>query len=150
GNTAARLDAIKTGRSIITPAAQHYPDNFRAMCARCATKQNVDGRTMSILARPSREHRHVILDHQMMIRRCTIDAAGLITFLMPGTDSRKISAAAQNLGQHGLRSHMHHYKNRSIEFLRQMLGKLTQSVHSAGGSANDDDVAFGHEESRPS
>src|SRR5215470_19288122 len=105
---------------------------------------------MPILAWTLCKHGHVIFDHQMMVGRCAIDAAAFITFLMPRTNGRQISAATQNLGQHGLIADMHDDENRSIEFFWQALGKVTESFNSSAGSANDDDITFGHGGSRPS
>jgi len=81
GHAAARFDEIKTSCAVIASAAQHNADNFRAMFARSAAKQNIDRGTMTVFTRAARENSHSILDRQMMLRRGNVNAAAFIRLL---------------------------------------------------------------------
>src|SRR5262249_170421 len=104
---------------------------------------------MAIFPWAAREHSHVIFDRQMRISRSAVNAAAFVAFFMFGNCSRKISAATQYFGQEACGTDVHHNKNRSIEVLRQMFVERTKSLHSAGRSADNDNIAFGHGQKRP-
>src|SRR5215470_10544236 len=105
---------------------------------------------MPILARAAGENSLPIFDCQVMLRWRAVNAAAFVTLLVSGTDGGQVTATIQDFRQHAAIAHMHNNKNRSIDVLGQMLCHFAQSFYAASRRADDNDVAFGHERSRPS
>jgi hypothetical protein len=59
----------------------------------------------------------------------------------------KLAATAEDMWQYAFAADMHDDENGGIDIGRQMFDQLAQSFDSAGGSADDNDVAFGHQRS---
>jgi hypothetical protein len=95
---------------------------------------------MPVFTRATRKDGYVIFDRQMTICWRAVNTATFVAFLMFGDSSREISAANQNLRQQRLGPNMHDYKDGSIEILRQMLVEFAKDLHSAGRSADDNDI----------
>jgi hypothetical protein len=75
GDATTGFDCEQPSRAVVAATAQDHPDDSRAMSASRAAEQNIDCGPVAVFSRPAFEDCHVILNRQMTIRRCAVNAA---------------------------------------------------------------------------
>jgi hypothetical protein len=76
------LDRKQSRCAIIASAAQDDTNDPRTMFARGAAKEDVDRRSMTVLARAAGQDHVLILQQEMMMRRGAVDAAAVLRLLI--------------------------------------------------------------------
>ena len=140
------LDRNQAGGAIVERAGEHDPDHARPVRISGGSKERIDRRPVSVLARPA-DHSNVgFVQQQVVIRAGDVDAVGNESFAIVRVLRGHRTCGAEDARKHALvlRSEVQDDEDRGAEVRRQVANEPPQRLDSAGGSTDDDDVAPGH------
>jgi len=127
GDASGAFDRKRARGSVIEHSAEHNPDDAFTKRDRRAAKHRINGGTIPIFARTTRERDVVAMDQQMMVWRRDIDAPIEDRVTVRRVNGRQRSASRQNSGEHAraLRRKMDRDENRRRETGGQRLHELS-------------------------
>ena len=143
----ARLDRQESGGPVVQGAREDQPDHPGRVLAGGAAEQRVDGRPVTVLARPAGEVHVPAPQQDMVIGRGDVDAPGLDRLAVLDMGGRQRAMPAQDFGQGAgpSRRQVEDHEHGRGEIARQRGGQVGQRIHTAGGGADDHDAVVGHE-----